>query len=966
MEQLLDSDYRRRVLDVRFEFRFSNCCHTTCRTPGDSAGQAKTGVWPGTRISYDELSMRVFVAILWGLTVQVADPAGSGELGLRVPAGFHASLFADHTIANDIYSLTIDPHGRVVVAGRGYIRVLHDRDGDGRADGSTEFSDRPKDGAMGLLWEGDTLWVTGDGGLARFRDRDGDSRADGPPEVICRLKTGGEHAAHAIRRGPDGGLYVLCGNNAGIDRTYANLPTSPIKEPVAGCILRFPPDLNGCEIFAHGFRNPYDMDFNQEGDLFTFDSDNERCVSLPWYEPTRLYHVQPGGHHGWLSPQHAETFRLPPYFFDVVAPVLTFGRGSPTGVVCCRHEQFPAKYHGGMILLDWTFGRVYFVSLKRIGRRYQGHCELFLESIGDNGFAPTDVEAHPRTGELYISVGGRGTRGAVYRVRYTGPLSPVETPTSACERDPLSIRLPESSSSDLPFRIAYEYGPDALNAAVQSWRSATSPAEMLIALRGIQLSAGDLVDPRLRGTVFEGYSRRRAQPSLEPAVAALAQRFPIGHPAVDRENARVLAAAQADGTQLFDKIIGMITANSSPVEDIHYLIVLARLRGPLSESLTTRIANALLGLDEKIAARELRQDSNWPLRLRELHEALSSKDPNLNAAMLSHASFGRPGHLLFTRAESFDRRRAAEIFWTRLSSDTEYPWSSPLVELLSWLPAHRAFPLLRTKWEDLSLRDAVVAALSSRPDPEDRERFFEALDAPQYATIGRAVDALEKLPPSTSPAKLAKLIRTLERLGESETEALRDRIVRYLGRATGQRQLGSSAQAWTSWFVRQYPEEGGILVRNDAIDWTGWQARLAQVPWTLGDAGRGRNVFSKASCGQCHSGASAVGPDLRGVTGRFSREDLFAAIVDPSRNVSERYQTSVVATRSGAVYEGIVIYEAVDGIILQAGIDATVRVRSADIVTVRKSLTSLMPAGLLDKLDDREIADLFAYLKAVK
>jgi hypothetical protein len=30
-------------------------------------------------------------------------------------------------------------------------------------------------------------------------------------------KTGGEHSAHAIRRGPDGWLYVLCGNNTGID-----------------------------------------------------------------------------------------------------------------------------------------------------------------------------------------------------------------------------------------------------------------------------------------------------------------------------------------------------------------------------------------------------------------------------------------------------------------------------------------------------------------------------------------------------------------------------------------------------------------------------------------------------------------------------------------------------------------------------------------------------------------------------
>ena len=129
-----------------------------------------------------------------------------------------------------------------------------------------------------MLWEGETLYVTGDGGLRRYRVHKEDSRANGPSELIRAMKTGGEHAAHAIRRGPDGWLYVLCGNTAGINRSFAQLPTSPIKNPVAGCVLRFSPDLKASEIVADGFRNPYGMDFNVAGDLFTFDSDNERAA----------------------------------------------------------------------------------------------------------------------------------------------------------------------------------------------------------------------------------------------------------------------------------------------------------------------------------------------------------------------------------------------------------------------------------------------------------------------------------------------------------------------------------------------------------------------------------------------------------------------------------------------------------------------------------------------------------------
>ena len=285
--------------------------------------------------------------------------------GLRLPAGFEVTEFADSKLANDIYCLTIDPKGRVVVAGRGYIRTLIDDDGDGKADRAVDFAHTPADGAMGLLWEGDTLYVTGDGGLRKFVDRDGDGKADGPSELIRAMKTGGEHTAHAIRRGPDGWLYVLCGNFAGIDSSYASKSTSPIREPVAGCVLRFSPDLKASEIVADGFRNPYDMDFNLDGELFTFDSDNERCVSLPWYEPTRFYHVIAGGHYGWLAPQRASFWRMPPYFLDVVAPAATLGRGSPTGCISYRHAQFPKEYRGNFFLADWTFGKIWFCPLQR-------------------------------------------------------------------------------------------------------------------------------------------------------------------------------------------------------------------------------------------------------------------------------------------------------------------------------------------------------------------------------------------------------------------------------------------------------------------------------------------------------------------------------------------------------------------------------------------------------------------------
>src|SRR2546421_2886012 len=117
--------------------------------------------------------------------------------GLKVPPGFEVTEFAGPNLANDIYCMTLDPRGRVVVCGRGYIKILVDDDGDGKADRAIDFADSPKDGAMGLFWEGDSLYVTGDGGLRRVKTKDGDHAA-GPAELIRKLKTGSEHMAHAI------------------------------------------------------------------------------------------------------------------------------------------------------------------------------------------------------------------------------------------------------------------------------------------------------------------------------------------------------------------------------------------------------------------------------------------------------------------------------------------------------------------------------------------------------------------------------------------------------------------------------------------------------------------------------------------------------------------------------------------------------------------------------------------------
>ena len=961
--------------------------------------------------------------------------------GLRVPEGFEVVEFADNTLANDIYCLTLDPKGRVVVSGRGYIRLLLDNNGDGRADRALDFTEAPKDGAMGLFWERNTLFCMGDGGLRRYGEAGGEGRSR-PSELLHRLKTGGEHDAHAIRRGPDGWLYVLCGNGTGIAAKHATRKESPIRQPVAGCVLRFDPQLKECEIVADGFRNPYAFDFNDQGDLFTYDSDNERCVSLPWYEPTRCYHVIEGGHYGWESPQRAQTWRMPPCFVDVVAPVATLGRGSPTGLVCYRHTQFPEKYRGGLFLCDWTFGRIYFLRLERHGSTYRARPEVFLQATGDNGFAPTAAAVHPLTGDLYVSIGGRGTRGAVYRIRYAKGRT-ESRPTSLSQGDNEERRaesglapaqlVQQAPSSDLHERrraldvlarrrdrFTLDQWATVIRAnsrqtdrglrqrtarllaslddgerrrierpqddplAVITWGLAQptfaishllvdkgiAPQTRLEAVRVVQLAMGDAMSPKTRGTVWEGYSRRNSDIAVPPEVRAnLRSAFPSGHADLDRELSRTLAMLEDDDPVAFAHVADRLTADSDPIEDVHYLIVLARLRAPRSEATTKRTATALLALDGKCALSRLNRDTNWPLRVAEIHAELARKDGALNATLLADPTFGRADRVLFARCPGFDRRRAAEILLKASQDDAEFSWNAEVVALLGILPSEHVAPTLRRLWGEQGVDDAILSQLSREPKPEDRYRFLVGLGSPRLDLLTRCLDALEKLPlPAAERSRdrdeALTVLLALRRLPqEKEMEKVRRRLTAYLSRRTSQK--CTTASAWEEWFRRTYPERAARLNDSDGVDVPAWTKRLASVDWSKGDAERGRSIFTKASCAACHSGGQALGPDLRGVAGRFSRTDLFSAIVQPSKDVSPRYRTTQITTASGKVYQGLIVYEAIDSVLLQTGPAATLRLTNPQIRERRQTTTSLMPTGLLDRLDDRALADLYVYLQSL-
>jgi putative membrane-bound dehydrogenase-like protein len=351
----------------------------------------------------------------------------------------------------------------IVSRERGPILNLIDNDGDGSYDKVSEYTNKVTN-CQGLCMVFDDLYAAGAGpegvGIYRLPDANLDDAAD---EVILVSKVKGsmgDHGPHNVVFGPDGWLYHAPGNHAWImnppeattpcrnyEEGYLLEPAYEdagghavgIKAP-GGTIWRFGPDGQQWWMETNGFRNQYDICFNQRGDLFTFDSDMEWDVNLPWYRPVRVNHCIPGAEFGWRS--GAKDW--PEWYFDSLPGTVNIGRGSPTGVLFYEHTQFPEKYRGAMINCDWSMGRIIVAYLKPFGASYTG---TFDNLITGNPLNVSDVEVD-RDGSVVFVTGGRNTQGGVYRISHIeGAKATAKSPPAETLADVLALPQPHAQWS---------------------------------------------------------------------------------------------------------------------------------------------------------------------------------------------------------------------------------------------------------------------------------------------------------------------------------------------------------------------------------------------------------------------------------------------------------------------------------------------------------------------------------------
>ncbi len=260
-------------------------------------------------------------------------------------------------------ALTIDNKGRLITSDQygALYRITPPAPGASTSQTKVERLQADIGQAQGLLYAFNSLYVVVNegksrpAGLYRLRDTKGQDQFD-KIELLHRIEGGGEHGPHGVVLGPDGkSLYIVAGNftkipdpeTSRVPRIWGEdqlLPRMPdgngfavnIFAP-AGWVCRTDPDGKAWELHAIGMRNCYDIAFNADGELFTYDNDMEWDINLPWYRPTRVCHLTSGSDSGWRN----GSGKFPVYYPDNLPPVVDIGLGAPTGVAFGYGVSFP-------------------------------------------------------------------------------------------------------------------------------------------------------------------------------------------------------------------------------------------------------------------------------------------------------------------------------------------------------------------------------------------------------------------------------------------------------------------------------------------------------------------------------------------------------------------------------------------------------------------------------------------------
>jgi putative membrane-bound dehydrogenase-like protein len=955
--------------------------------------------------------------VLWGLAKAEGLKATflTGEQAvakMTVADGFEVKLAAAEPAITQPMAFCWDDRGRLWVAenrdyetrrtgfanhGDSRILILEDTDGDGRFDSRKVFLEGiPFPAAIAVGFDG--LWLGAPPNLLFIPDRNHDDRADA--EIEIRLTGWGIQDRHetlnSLHWGPDGWLYgcqgyatrSTVGKPADGGRLFKKGEAFPEQIAVKdgqyldGGVWRYHPTKDRFEVVAHGFSNPWGVDFDDHGQMFI-----TACV-IP-----HLWHVIPGGIYHRQGGKH-----INPYIYDDIKTIADHRhRSAHGGARIYLADEFPQRYRDRIFMANIHEHAVLSDVLVPKGSGFVGKHGDDTLLANDAAWVGFSIEIGP-DGAIYVldwhdgdicgnSLTAKET-GRIYR------LAPKGLPGKS------GLNLAAQSDLELVGLLHHR----------NDWFSRR--ARVLLQQRAAAGRLDPAVPARLRALLTDSDTAAKKLRALwtlhitgHLPAADLLPLLDHPEPYLRGWAIQLLGEDQAIGTAALKKFAALAASDPSPIVRLYLASALQRMpladRWPIAERLVARredVADHNIpkviwsGIEPLVPADPARalalatrsalpQLTRWITRRAVAAGQLEAIASTLTSAGAASTRLALLEGLRDGLAALGRREARAPANWADSTAPLAAVADAKLRELLTQVNQlfgdARAFAAQLAVLQDRSAsverrheilrafaRDgyaealpATLALLDEAPLRRDAIRALAAFDDPRVA------DTLLASYPSLDPADKAEVILTLSGRRSTAQPLLaalrRNTIPKRDVSAFAARQLvrvlgPAFADFWGP--VAQ-PDE------NKLEDIARYKRLLTDAEFARADVRHGRALFER-TCSACHMlyGAGGnVGPDLTG-SNRANLDYILTEIVNPSEVMLESYQLVTVTTRDGRTLSGNVAAEDDRQLTLRLiGQDTTLA--KAEIVSREKSPVSLMPEGLLKSLSQDEVRDLLAYLR---
>lgn len=876
------------------------------------------------------------------------------------------------------------------------ISVFEDTDGDGSFDTSTEAITGLNIATSVALGRG-RIWVLNPPYLLSYPDKDGDGIPDGDPEV-CLQGFGLEdtHAvANSLRWGPDGWLYGAQGST-----TTANI-SSEVTKNVAfqgQAIWRYHPYTKVFEIYAEGGGNTFNVEIDSQGRIY---SGNNGSGRGPYYKQG-AYYGKSWGKHGPLTN---------PYAFGFLDDMELEGDNVRFTHSLLRYEggNLPDRYEENIIALNPLQGNILLSDIEKNGSSLKTVDNEIIIDTEDRWFRPIDIQAGP-DGHVYVSdwydsrlshVDPRDTwvktSGRIYRIRGKGsqrgykPINLYDKTSKELvgllkednrwyRQKALQIlgdRKDRSVIAELKSMFITETGQAALealwaihliqgldddivlqglqhnNPVVRTWtvrlvgdgRQASEKVARALArmssiepnvetrsqlaasakrlpgvvaipiLEGLLLNHEDLGDPDIALQIWWAFESK-AEPNRELISALLENRKVWGSPIMtehilSRLMQRYILAGGEDNYRTSTRLF-----NLAPGDQYGEFLMNGLQEGLRGKTLTELPGYLIDAMNPYRASGE----GEWAMALRQKDQTafekaikiIKNQDAALNERLSYIRILGEQDYLgavpvlldLLKRAVGTESKA---IKTTALKSLQRYDSKEIGEGVLGAYPR-----ILR---EDKDLRLAALNLLISRPGWTK-----SLLDEIENTMVIHATDVPTELVVQMKNHNEKPINRRIEKIWPSSLTSPEDK--------------------------------------------TRHMKRLADVIQTkTGDKAAGKLIYQKA-CGVCHrmyEEGGDIGPDLTGYD-RSNLSYLLVQIVDPDAEIREGYVNYLIRTKDGRTLSGFLTSRSDKTITIKPYGGTEISLSMEEIEEMEPQKTSLMPEGILEKMSDKEVQDLFAFI----